>query len=163
MAESYISDNEFTKPCEYLRLVDIDDGVIAENCIEIVYDSKRFEKYAIKDGDVILSTTDKNFKVVCAGRSVEGTWHLMYQVKFSENALREMRKLDKPTARVIKNWVVKNLVDTIDPRLHGKPLTGNLKGIWRYRVGDYRLFAEIRDNELIIFLFEVAHRREIYK
>ena len=62
MAESYISDNEFTKPCEYLRLVDIDDGVIAENCIEIVYDSKRFEKYAIKDGDVILSTTDKNFK-----------------------------------------------------------------------------------------------------
>ena len=67
MAESYISDNEFTKPCEYLRLVDIDDGVIAENCIEIVYDSKRFEKYAIKDGDVILSTTDKNFKVVCAG------------------------------------------------------------------------------------------------
>lgn len=42
MAESYISDNEFTKPCEYLRLVDIDDGVIAENCIEIVYDSKRF-------------------------------------------------------------------------------------------------------------------------
>lgn len=67
MAESYISDNEFTKPCEYLRLVDIDDGVIAANCIEIVYDSKRFEKYAIKDGDVILSTTDKNFKVVCAG------------------------------------------------------------------------------------------------
>ena len=67
MAESYISDNEFTRPCEYLRLVDIDDGVIAENCIEIVYDSKRFEKYAIKDGDVILSTTDKNFKVVCAG------------------------------------------------------------------------------------------------
>ena len=49
MAESYISDNEFTKPCEYLRLVDIDDGVIEENCIEIVYDSKRFEKYAIKD------------------------------------------------------------------------------------------------------------------
>ena len=67
MAESYISDNEFTKPCEYLRLVDIDDGVIEENCIEIVYDSKRFEKYAIKDGDVILSTTDKNFKVICVG------------------------------------------------------------------------------------------------
>ena len=67
MAESYISDNEFTKPCEYLRLADINDGVIAENCIEIVYDSKRCEKYAIKDGDVILSTTDKNFKVVCAG------------------------------------------------------------------------------------------------
>lgn len=84
----------------------------------------------------------------------------MYQVKFSENALREMRKLDKPTARVIKNWVVKNLVDTIDPRLHGKPLTGNLKGIWRYRVGDYRLFAEIRDNELITQTSQVLSTRK---
>ena len=86
----------------------------------------------------------------------------MYQVKFSENALREMRKLDKPTARVIKNWVVKNLVDTIDPRLHGKPLTGNLKGIWRYRVGDYRVLCEIRDEELVVLAIEIVHRRDIY-
>ena len=86
----------------------------------------------------------------------------MYQVKFSENALREMRKLDKPTARVIKNWVVKNLVDTIDPRLHGKPLTGNLKGIWRYRVGDYRLFAEIQDGKVLILILTVRHRKDLY-
>ena len=51
------------------------------------------------------------------------------------------KELDKPTARVIKNWIIKNLVDTTDSRQHGKPLTGNLKGIWRYRVEDYRLFA----------------------
>jgi mRNA interferase RelE/StbE len=87
----------------------------------------------------------------------------MFQVKFSEHAVKELRKLDKPTVRVIKNWVIKNLVDTTDPRMHGKALTGNLKGIWRYRVGDYRLFAEIHDEELIIFLFEIAHRREVYK
>ena len=87
----------------------------------------------------------------------------MFQVKFSEHAVKELRKLDKPTVRVIKNWVIKNLVDTTDPRMHGKALTGNLKGIWRYRLGDYRLFAEIHDEELIIFLFEIAHRREVYK
>ena len=87
----------------------------------------------------------------------------MFQVKFSEHAVKELRKLDKPTVRVIKNWVIKNLVDTTDPRMHGKALTGNLKGIWRYRVGDYRLFAEIHDEDLIIFLFEIAHRREVYK
>lgn len=87
----------------------------------------------------------------------------MFQIKFSEHAVKELRKLDKPTVRVIKNWVIKNLVDTTDPRMHGKALTGNLKGIWRYRVGDYRLFAEIHDEELIIFLFEIAHRREVYK
>lgn len=85
----------------------------------------------------------------------------MYQVKFSEHAVKELKKLDKPTARVIKNWIIKNLVDTTDPRQHGKPLTGNLKGIWRYRVGDYRLFAEIQEDVLIVFLFEIDHRREI--
>lgn len=87
----------------------------------------------------------------------------MYQVKFSEHAVKQLKKIDKSTVRVIKNWIIKNLVDTVDPRLHGKALTGNLKGIWRYRVGDYRLFAEIKDEELIIFLFEIAHRRGIYQ
>ncbi len=87
----------------------------------------------------------------------------MYQVKFSESALKELQKLDKQTARVIKNWVVKNLVDTADPRQHEKALTGSLKGIWRYRVGDYRLFAEIQGDVLIIFIFEAARRSEAYK
>ena len=85
------------------------------------------------------------------------------RVRFSESAVRELKKLDRQTVRVIKNWVVKNLVDTEDPRLHGKALTGTLKGIWRYRVGDYRLFADIKDDIVTIFIFEVAHRREIYK
>ncbi len=86
-----------------------------------------------------------------------------YRVRFSESAVLELKKLDRQTVRVIKNWVVKNLVDTEDPRLHGKALTGTLKGIWRYRVGDYRLFADIKDDIVTIFIFEVAHRREIYK
>ena len=87
----------------------------------------------------------------------------MYQVRFSENVVKELKKLDKQTARVIKNWIAKNLVDTMDPRLHGKSLTGNLQGIWRYRVGDYRLFAEIIDEELVVFLVDIGHRREVYK
>ena len=87
----------------------------------------------------------------------------MYEVIFTDSALKELKKLDKPVVRVIKNWVVKNLVDCVDPRIHGKPLKGNLKGVWRYRVGDYRLFADIQDDKLVIFLFEVAHRKEIYK
>ena len=87
----------------------------------------------------------------------------MYEVIFTDSALKELKKLDKPVVRVIKNWAVKNLVDCVDPRMHGKPLKGNLKGVWRYRVGDYRLFADIQDDKLVIFLFEVAHRKEIYK
>ena len=87
----------------------------------------------------------------------------MYKVEFSESALKSLKKLDKYTARVIKNWVVKNLVDCDDPRVHGKALKGTLSGIWRYRVGDYRLFADIHDNVVTIEIFEVAHRSKIYK
>ena len=87
----------------------------------------------------------------------------MYQVVFSARVVKELKKLDNQTARVIKNWITKNLVDTVDPRIHGKALKGNLTGIWRYRIGDYRLFAEIQDEKLVIFLFEVGHRRDVYE
>ncbi|MBR0085943.1 MAG: type II toxin-antitoxin system RelE/ParE family toxin [Lachnospiraceae bacterium] len=86
----------------------------------------------------------------------------MYSVEFSESAVKELKKLDKQTQRIIKNWVIKNLVDTNDPRIHGKALKGNLSGIWRYRVGDYRLFARIEDEHLIIFIFEFVHRRDAH-
>ena len=87
----------------------------------------------------------------------------MYRVEFTESSIKALQKMDKHTSRVIKNWVVKNLVDTSDPRLHGKALVGNLKGVWRYRVGDYRIFAEIHDKTVTILIVEIDHRREIYK
>lgn len=81
----------------------------------------------------------------------------MYKVQFTESAVKQLKKLDKQTVRVIKNWVIKNLVNTPDPRLHGKALKGNLKGIWRYRVGDYRLFASIEEEIITISIFEIGH------
>ncbi len=87
----------------------------------------------------------------------------MYKVEFTESAVKQLKKLDKQTVRVIKNWVIKNLVNTADPRLHGKALKGNLNGIWRYRVGDYRLLATIKKDIITIYIFEIGHRREIYK
>lgn len=86
-----------------------------------------------------------------------------YSIKFSETAVKELKKLDKRTVAQIKKWIVTNLSDAEDPRRHGKALTGKLKGVWRYRVGDYRLFAEIHDKELVIFLFEIVHRSKAYK
>ena len=87
----------------------------------------------------------------------------MYRVEFTESAAKQLRKLDKQTARIIKNWVIKNLVSTLNPRLHGKPLKGNLKGIWRYRVGEYRLLAEIEDDVVTILIFEIEYRKKVYK
>lgn len=88
---------------------------------------------------------------------------MSYRVQFSDNAVKALKKLDKQTVRVIKNWVVKNLIDTNNPRLHGKALKGNLSGIWRYRIGDYRMFAEIIDDEVLIFIFEIEHSSKVYK
>ncbi len=78
----------------------------------------------------------------------------MFQIKFSVNALKDLKKLDKDTTKLIIHWIEKNLVNCINPRQHGKALTGDLKEIWQYRVGDYRLFAKIYDNVLLIELIK---------
>lgn len=86
-----------------------------------------------------------------------------YSVIFSKKSIKQLQKIDKLHQSIITNWIKNNLVNCEDPRAYGKSLTGNKSGEWRYRVGDYRILAEIRDNEVVIILLEVGHRREIYK
>lgn len=85
-----------------------------------------------------------------------------YTVHWSDKAQRQLRKLNKSVAGLIVQWVHKNLDDCENPRQHGKALTANLSGKWRYRVGDYRIIAEIHDDEVCILLLEVGHRKKIY-
>lgn len=86
-----------------------------------------------------------------------------YDVELSERFKKEFRKLDKYTQKIIRAWINKNLVDCTDPRQHGKGLTANRSGQWRYRIGDYRLICEIKENELIILALTVGHRRDVYE
>lgn len=88
---------------------------------------------------------------------------MSYHVEFSKRALKDLKKLDKSTAALILGWVRKNLEGCADPRVHGKGLTANRSGEWRYRVGDYRLLAEIQDGKLIILMLTVGHRSEVYQ
>lgn len=85
-----------------------------------------------------------------------------YKVEFTEMAKKQLHKLDRQRFLILTNWIAKNLSDCENPRLHGKALTANHAGKWRYRVGDYRILAKIDDNRIIIFVLEVGHRREIY-
>lgn len=87
----------------------------------------------------------------------------MYTVKISEKALKSLRNLDKQIARMIVAWIEKNLEGTKDPRTKGKGLSHDNKGIWRYRVGNYRILTNIWDDELIILVIEFGHRKDIYK
>ena len=87
---------------------------------------------------------------------------MTYSVETTARFDKEFRKLDRYTQRLLKGWIVKNLIDTENPRLHGKGLTANRSGQWRYRIGDYRLICHIDDGKLIILALSVGHRREVY-
>lgn len=87
---------------------------------------------------------------------------MTYKVEFAQRALKDLKKLDRHTAALILGWVRKNLEGCENPRVHGKGLTVNRSGEWRYRVGDYRLLAKIDDNKIIILVLSVGLRREIY-
>ena len=88
---------------------------------------------------------------------------MTYSVETTARFDKEFKKLDRYTQRMLKSWIEKNLVGCSDPRQHGKGLTANRAGQWRYRIGDYSLICEIKDNELIILALTIGHRREIYE
>ena len=87
---------------------------------------------------------------------------MIYQIVTTDKLDKSFKKLDKQTQKIIKAWIEKNLMGCENPRLHGKWLTANKSGQWRYRVGDYRILAEIRESKLILVLVEVGNRSRIY-
>ena len=87
---------------------------------------------------------------------------MSYHVETTARFDKEFKKLDKYTQQMIKSWIVKYLQNCEDPRAHGKGLTANKSGQWRYRIGDYRLLCLIQDQELIILALTVGYRRDIY-
>lgn len=86
-----------------------------------------------------------------------------YQVEFEKGAQKALKKMDKYQSLLIMGWIQKNLVNCTDPRQYGKGLTVNRSGEWRYRIGDYRLIADINDETVTILMLEIGHRKNIYK
>ena len=87
---------------------------------------------------------------------------MIYEISTTEKFDKAFKKLDRQNQRIIKAWIEKNLINCENPRIHGKALTSNRSGQWRYRVGDYRILAEIHDNKLVLILVDVGHRKDIY-
>ena len=88
---------------------------------------------------------------------------MKYKVLFTEKAKKQLKKLDKHIAALIVGWIEKNIENCENPRMYGKGLVENKSGQWRYRIGDYRVICQIQDNEVIVLVLEIGHRREIYK
>lgn len=87
----------------------------------------------------------------------------VYSVIYSEIAIKQLKKTDRHQALLLYNWIAKNLSGCENPRAQGKALTGDKSGYWRYRVGVYRIIAEIQDDKIVISIVHVGHRKEIYK
>ena len=87
---------------------------------------------------------------------------MTFHVELTESARKELKKLDVYTQKIILLWLNKYLEGCEDPGVHGKPLSANRAGQWRYRIGDYRVIAKIEDDKLIILVIAIGHRRGVY-
>ena len=88
---------------------------------------------------------------------------MVWTIDYAETALGQLRKLDKQTARRIVDFMDERIAGLENPRGTGKALTGTLGGLWRYRVGDYRVICDIQDGTLRVLVVQVGNRREIYR
>lgn len=86
----------------------------------------------------------------------------MWTIKIDSRVEKELKKLDKVAQKRIINYLKEKVITQENPRLLGKSLQGNKQGLWRYRVGDYRIICQILDSELIILVVKVGHRKNIY-
>ena len=84
-------------------------------------------------------------------------------VEFDDAAAKEFRKLDYQAQKEILSYLRKRIATDKDPRRFGKPLSKNLSGLWRYRIRDYRVVCNIEDNQLLVLVVRVAHRKKVYK
>lgn len=86
-----------------------------------------------------------------------------WKIKIESNAVKALQKLDKVTRQRIERFIDR-LVGDKNPRSRGIALQGEAyAGLWRYRVGDYRLICQIKDKEVLILVLEIGHRKEIYR
>ncbi|WP_208560625.1 type II toxin-antitoxin system RelE family toxin [Marinilactibacillus kalidii] len=88
---------------------------------------------------------------------------MTFKVRYEKEAQKALKKMDKFQAKIIINWIEKNLVDCENPFQHGKGLTADKSGIWRYRVGDYRILTDISNEEITILILKIGHRKDIYR
>lgn len=85
---------------------------------------------------------------------------MTWNIKWEDFAVKQLRKLDKQIEKRIISYLKKVVLE--DPRKQGKPLTGDKSLFWRYRMGEYRIICRIVDDEFVVLIIAVGHRKEIY-
>ena len=88
---------------------------------------------------------------------------MAWTIDYTQTARNQLKKLDKPVARRIVDFLDDRIAKQEDPHIIGKALTGPLGTLWRYRVGDYRVICEIQRGAVTILVIRIGHRREVHR
>ena len=83
------------------------------------------------------------------------------RIEYTETARKQLKKLDKTMQKRILDYM-DEVALLENPRSRGKALVENMRGLWRYRVGDYRVICEIQELRIIISVLKIGHRKNIY-
>lgn len=86
-----------------------------------------------------------------------------WRIEITRTAEKQIGKLDRGAQESIWKFLQEGLKTAADPRQWGKALMGEKRGLWRYRVGDYRLICDIQDERVTVLVLELGHRKEIYR
>jgi mRNA interferase RelE/StbE len=88
---------------------------------------------------------------------------LAWTIEYADTAIKQLRKLGKPAAQRILDYLDERIAKLENPRSTGKALTGPLGDLWRYRVGDYRVICDIQDDTFRVLVVHVGNRRDVYR
>jgi len=89
---------------------------------------------------------------------------LAWIIDYTDEALRQLNKIDKPSAKRILDYMDQHVATQANPRNLGKALTGTKLGTyWRYRAGDYRVICDIQDGVLRVLVLGIGHRSKVYR
>jgi mRNA interferase RelE/StbE len=86
---------------------------------------------------------------------------LAWRVEWEDEAVKELRKPDARAQRNIVRFLREKIATKDDPRRFGDPLRKDLKGLWKYRIGDYRIVCSIEDKTVVVLVVRVGHRRSV--
>lgn len=88
---------------------------------------------------------------------------MAWTIEYAESVQKPVSKLDPQTRKRIRSYLEEKIAKLDDVRSQGKALAGPLSGLWRYRVGDYRIICEIIDQRLVVLVVKIDHRSSIYR
>ena len=88
---------------------------------------------------------------------------MAWTIEYDPEALKDLKKLDRQIQREILDYMDERVARAKDPRDFGKPLRASRFGLWRYRVGDYRIICELQERRLVVLVVGVGHRSTVYE